>query len=85
MVAIKGIDMPKECYRCPIMDGEYGVCQIIGEPKVDMTEERAKNCPLVEIITCKDCRYNYENNCDMYGCKVIDEYFCAGAERREKE
>jgi hypothetical protein len=51
------MEMPKECYRCPLLDGEYGTCNIIGETKVDMTEERAKNCPLVEIGTCKDCKH----------------------------
>ena len=49
MIVIEGIDMPKECYRCPLLDGEYGTCNIIGETKVDMTKERAKNCPLIEI------------------------------------
>ena len=49
MVALKGIEMPK----CPAFDGEYGTCNIIGETKADATEERAKNCPLVELVTCK--------------------------------
>ena len=49
MVAIKGINMPNECYNCPLLDDEYGTCNIIGETKVDMTVERSKNCPLVEI------------------------------------
>jgi predicted phage terminase large subunit-like protein len=56
---------------------------IIGETKVDMTEERAKNCPLVEIVTCKDCKFNDNNTCTMDGFGVADDYFCAGGERRE--
>lgn len=47
MIQIKDMEMPESCSSCPLFDGEYGVCNIIGEPKVDMTEERAKNCPLV--------------------------------------
>lgn len=50
MVAIKDFEMPNACYKCPILDGEYGRCNIIGEPQCDMTEERAKGCPLVEAI-----------------------------------
>ena len=49
MIAIKGKNMPKCCMYCPLFDGEYGTCNIIGETKADATEERAKNCPLVEI------------------------------------
>ena len=50
MVAIKDFEMPNACYMCPILDGEYGRCKIIGEPQCDMTEERAKCCLLVESI-----------------------------------
>ena len=53
MIVIKGKNMPKCCMYCPLFDGEYGTCNIIGETKVDAIEERAKNCPLVEIVTCK--------------------------------
>ena len=53
MIAIKGKNMPKCCMYCPLFDGEYGTCNIIGETKAYATEERAKNCPLVEIVTCK--------------------------------
>ena len=37
------------------------------------------DCPLVEVVNCKDCKHNYEDTCD------IDEvdYFCANAERKE--
>ena len=44
--------------ECPLFDGEYGTCNIIGETKADATEERAECCPLVEIVTCKDCGEN---------------------------
>jgi hypothetical protein len=54
MVAIKDFGMPNVCYMCPILDGEYGRCKIIGETQCDMTEERAKGCPLVEAISKAD-------------------------------
>ncbi len=59
MVAIKDMEMPKACYRCPLLDGEYGTCNIIGETKIDMTKERASDCPLVEIEESKQREINW--------------------------
>lgn len=83
MIAIKGMKMPENCMECPLFDGEYGDCNIIGKTKADATEERAENCPLVEIVTCKDCKHNNENVCTVDGCTVTDNYFCECAERRK--
>ena len=89
MIAIKRMEMPKECYICPLLDGEYGTCNIIGTTNVDMTEERAKNCPLVEIITCKDCKHYYQDEDGRgYHCErdsnvrfsVHRDFYCADAE-----
>ena len=38
------------------------------------------DCPLEEIITCKDCKHNDEDTCYIDG---LDDYFCANAERKE--
>ena len=45
-------------------------------------DERLDNCPLVEIITCKDCKWNENSTC-IDGFGVADDYFCAGGKRRE--
>ena len=45
-VYIKGMKMPKACWECPLMDGEYGDCKVGG---VGMYEDYMQNCPLVEI------------------------------------
>lgn len=79
MVAVKGMMMPKNCMECLLFDDEYGECNVMGEPKADATEERAKNCPLVEIVTCKDCKSNKNSTCMMDGLGVADDYFCASA------
>ena len=39
--------------------------------------------PLVEIVTCKDCKHNDEDTCDIDGLGVRDDYFCSSAERNE--
>ena len=77
MIAIKGKNMPKCCMYCPLFDGEYGTCNIIGETKADATEERAKDCPLVEVVTCK---HNDEGTCYIDG---LNDYFCSSGERNE--
>ena len=90
MIAIN-MEMPSCCTECPLLDGEYGTCNIIGETKVDMTEERAKNCPLAEVITCKDCRHwNFNENssilcgyCSNFETETNEDFYCMDGERRE--
>ena len=92
MLVIKGNEMPKSCMGCPLFDGEYGTCNVIGETKVDMTEERAKNCPLVEIVICKDCKHLFHIEdvpkvlvCGKHNCQQVSKnFYCADGERREK-
>ncbi len=92
MIAIKGMEMPKNCIECPLFDGEYGDCNIIGKTKADATEERAENCPLQEIVTCKDCKYYFIDedgcgyHCEKSGTERIPtcaDFYCIHAERRE--
>jgi hypothetical protein len=92
MVAVKGMEMPKNCMDCPLFDGEYGTCNIIGKTKADATEERAENCPLVEIATCEDCKYCEKDMvegieylwCTKDDCGTSEDYYCADGERREE-
>ena len=84
MVAIKGMKMPKNCIECLLFDDEYGDCNVMGETKADMTEERAGNCPLVEIVTCKDCKNECtEKNGEKFS-ETRPDFFCADGERGEK-
>lgn len=53
-VIVKGMEMPKNCYDCPLHDGEYGVCNILIMTVCDYIP---KECPLVEMVHCKDCKY----------------------------
>lgn len=94
MIAIKGMEIPKNCLDCPIRnyrDGEGDRCDLTG------LYNRDDCCPLVEIITCKDCKY-YRNkgNKHSYCTKRLNvdsitdryrepDYYCADAERSDKE
>lgn len=88
MIAIKNMkNIPKSCILCDLV--KHGGCCYYKNPPYELSsynilDERPSDCPLVEIITCKDCKYNYENSCDFDGWGVNDDYFCAKAERKEK-
>ena len=100
MVAIKDMKMPKSCNDCEFNCKHYefnchyySYCQFdknagkkLHEWLRDLLPEegRASICPLVEIVTCKDCIHR-----DEYGCRhghpnCKDNFYCADAERRVK-
>ena len=94
MIAIKGMEeIPKCCDDCPLCNEYDHECGINGyDSKTDTTKERMKDCPLVEIVTCKDCKYYRVEDDDEYCTNhtikdnkfwVREDYFCADAERRE--
>jgi len=98
MIAIKGMEeLPKNCAECSLVtDDMFGdaTCVLLCDEWKDNKNHRAENCPLVEIITCKDCKHkvflasdnegNVKYMCDKH-CKNItnEDYFCADGERRE--
>ncbi len=109
MIAIKGMKMPRGCQHCMYfkkkmfgngLDYSYSCMQGAKEipvPWIRQMEERASDCPLVEIVTCKDCKY-YRNKGNKYSyCtkrlnvdSITDryrepDYFCANGERKENE
>lgn len=71
MIAIKGMDNPKRCEECKFClrqkandYGSFGECLLQKNKRVNcLVWSRDDNCPLVEVITCKDCKYNDENVC----------------------
>ena len=96
MVAVVGMKMPKNCMECLLFDDEYGDCNVYGESKADMTEERAGNCPLVEIVTCRNCKHwkdsdgvyrrgvDAESKCPVNTKAVFEgNSYCALGERKE--
>lgn len=66
MIAIKDMEMPKNCAECPLTyprwDFNIGCkyCNAILGHHEDYGKyktERHPDCQLVEIVTCKDCRH----------------------------
>lgn len=95
MIAIKGMKMPKSCMDCdfrksdPFSSEVYCNKLSCNENIIIYEDERLGNCPLVEIVTCKDCKHCVMTEvgcyCDRHIHRLnthIDKY-CADAERRE--
>jgi hypothetical protein len=89
MIAIN-MKMPKSCIECE----EKGIrfvnsCPLIFDGKADI--ERHSNCPLREILTCKDCRHwSFDENksilcgyCSELETETNEDFYCGDAERRE--
>lgn len=94
MVAID-MEMPKSCHwDCPLCNEDGGACMLGAyDPKTDTKKERAKDCPLVEIVTCKDCRHCFiDEDGHGYHCEKSDteriptctDFYCENAERKER-
>ena len=87
-VLIKDMEMPTSCTMC-WLNTFCGVWNI--EPvKYKGFNKRLDDCPLSELIKCKDCRYfRPDDNCDQ--CALWDygdtdrEAFCSYAMRRGEE
>lgn len=95
MVAIKGMEeMPKSCAECSfVVDDMCGgaTCILLYDEWKDNENHRAENCPLTEIITCKNCKHCYHMTdapkvlvCEKHNCQQVSKnFFCADGERKE--
>ena len=93
MIAIPNMEMPKSCWNCDLLSS----CKAMPKnPTADeigtYTVMRLKDCQLIDIVQCKDCKYfisPYENLIDADGlCDnmqvVMDKTdYCSHGERRE--
>ena len=87
MVAIKGMELQTDCQKCPFMATDVlspMMCLALWATKHCIKGKILDDCPLVEIVTCKDCKYNDENVCTIDGCGIVDDYFCSSGERRKE-
>lgn len=95
MIVIKVMEeMPKCCHwDCPLCNEDGGACMLGAyDTKTDTKKERAKDCLLGEIVTCKDCKHCYPDEDGRgYHCErdsnvrfsVHGNFWCADGERRE--
>lgn len=67
MIGIKGMEMQRDCKKCPLMatDGvdllSPMMCLALWATKHEVKHcvegKILDDCPLVEIVTCKDCKH----------------------------
>ena len=79
--------MPTSCYMC--WDSLY--CEYKIKNPVKMAQGRADDCPLIEIVPCKECKWFIEQGEGNFGkCKYrtrpilycLPTDFCSYGERR---
>ncbi len=83
---VKGMEMPKGCDDCPL----YGIdlrCKITYTPNYTDGRfvERARNCPLVEVVRTGDGLYDTYTPPDKETAKHVTEVFRKSTERMEAE
>ena len=92
MLVIKGNEMPKSCSECPFKANDY-VCGLLDCAfSCHYFKERNYNCPLMEIVTCKDCKHLFHIEdvpkvlvCGKHNCQQVSRnFYCADGERREE-
>lgn len=90
MIGIKDMEMPKRCAECRLfhfyLDTNgliHYICKY-GNVEVLMADEkRASDCPLTEIVACKDCKYWKGTTCLIHnGFQPPEDWHCADGERR---
>jgi len=90
MIAINGMEIPKSCSQCKLcVEDKYAdmTCVLLCEEweESDYNENhRDERCPLVENVTCKDCKH-YRNgleHCTQWVMSTNDDFYCADAERK---
>ena len=87
MIAIPNMDKPKNCKVCP-----FKTCFIRVNIKsytclINDDECGKTDCPLIDIVKCKDCKYwhdhEWSSTCDKHiGNGFPSDYFCADGKRR---
>jgi hypothetical protein len=91
MVAIN-VEMPKNCIFCPLYVGKKGEghCAITHKWNAVGGLNRLDDCPLVEIGTCKDCKWLTTDEDGNYYCEQTGyfdslDFYCKDFEKRGDE
>lgn len=98
-VIVNGMKMPDCCGSCPLLEyddyatGKEHHCNALNVAMSwdDLPEGRRKDCPLTELIRCKDCIYftpeksgEHWNVCRFYDAPKTADGYCNDAERKEE-
>ena len=89
MIAIPNMDRPESCWECRLMDGEAS-CLVIDEGIPLKQEGIYPDCPLIDIVTCGECKHWYNDAdcgmaCEFTNMKQPSDGFCNWGERATDE
>lgn len=72
-VLIKDMELPTSCTMCWLNT----FCGVWNEEPVKNKgfNERLEDCPLTELIRCKDCKYNSNTEGNYVNCDIIPQMF----------
>ena len=87
------LEMPKGCTECFLCEGcktpkdfPNIKCKAIGKvgSMLNFENERPVDCPIKEIVTCKECKHrNRLYTCEKLLVVMEDDCFCRFGKRRE--
>lgn len=88
MIAIPNMEKPKSCFQCSFNDGIF--CALIDNDtdafiKNNPTEQSTKvldDCPLIDIVTCGECKHYDFGLCSKLHLITSPENFCSDGERK---
>ena len=96
MIAIPNMDMPKSCWDCELLFSCKAMPKKMTADEIGIyTVMRLKDCPLIEIVQCKECKhskvYALQSDAPMkrwchrghFPKEVTDYYFCGDGGRRK--
>ena len=82
-IYIPNMEKPKSCWECRLMDGEAN-CLVTDEGISSKQEGIHPDCPLIDIVTCGECKY-YEESEYIWGVMVCKYHmghsYCTKADR----
>jgi len=99
MVAIKDMEMPKDCMECMFCNhiksndyGTYGDCAILGDKERMnlLLHQKHSDCPLIDIEERKVGKWLYDKTSQNWRCSVCNETpktmgFCGTSDFMKKE
>lgn len=96
MVVFKGIEPQTDCQKCPFMATDVAdelrpmMCLALWATKHEVkhcvSEKILDDCPLVEIVTCKNCKHrkkvkdDWGYYCEYTNMVMDDDEFCSSGE-----
>lgn len=98
MIAIPNMDKPQNAFECSTkINPEERMCNYTGKVFEEtlslLLDHPCDDCPIIEIVQCKDCIWSYTDERDgslwckvhMSHYRVISDHFCKYGERRSDE